>query len=53
MNNHPLALGGHWDYNQPKNEITIQYSNQIIVATKSNHSRIMFTTLNKIESCGS
>jgi hypothetical protein len=53
MNNHPPALGGHWYYNPPKNEITTQYSNQIIVATKSNHSQIVFTTLIKIESYGS
>jgi hypothetical protein len=37
MDNYPPALGGHLDYNPPKNDITMQqYSNQIIVVTKSN-----------------
>jgi hypothetical protein len=53
MNNHPQALWGHSDYNPQKKEIIAHYSNQIIVVTRSNHSRIVFTTLIKIESYGS
>jgi hypothetical protein len=53
MNNYPPTLGGHWDYNPPKNEIIAQYSNQIIVAAKSNHAQFVLTTLIEIESYGS
>jgi hypothetical protein len=53
MNNYPPTLGGHWDYSPPKNEIIAQYSNQIIVAAKSNHAQFVLTTLIEIESYGS